>query len=133
MSGDVVTLDATHLTPEELAELQWAYQRLEHPSLAIRLSNYIGKPIEEGFKLLPKSWYEAIHSVVELSIRKSLDTAIGSMDLVNIKVTNNQFHKLLAAGSGAVGGFLGPLTLLAELPFMTMLILRSIAEIAQEQ
>ncbi|MGD8884617.1 MAG: EcsC family protein [Gammaproteobacteria bacterium] len=130
---NIVALESTHLTNDELAELQWAYERLEYPSLAIRLSNYIGKPIEEGFRLLPETWYKAIHNTVELSIRKSLDVAIGSMDLTNIKVTNNQFHKLMAAGSGAVGGFLGPLTLLAELPFMTMLILRSIAELAQKE
>ena len=34
------------LTPEDLAALQRAVQLLEHPSLAARLTNMVGKPIE---------------------------------------------------------------------------------------
>ena len=40
---------------------------------------------------------------------------------------------LLAAGAGAVGGFFGPLTLLAELPAVTMLMLHAISDIAREE
>jgi len=39
----------------------------------------------------------------------------------------------LVAGTGAVGGFFGPLMLLAELPVTTALMLRSIADIAHSQ
>lgn len=39
-------------------------------------------------------------------------------------------HKLMASGTGAVGGFFGPLSTLAELPVTTTLMMRSIADIA---
>ena len=118
------------LETDELADMVWAYRHLEHPSFAARLSNLIGSPIEQGFKLLPKSWYQRLDSAVELSIRKSLDFAIGSMELITPSSAHMNFHKAMAVGTGALGGFFGPITLLAELPVMTVLMLRSIADIA---
>jgi hypothetical protein len=115
---------------QELKDLIWAHKHLEHPSFAARLSHVIGSPIEQGFKLLPKSWYRALDGAVELSIRKSLDVAIGSMDHITPKAAHVNFHKLMAVGAGAVGGFFGPIALLAELPVMTVLMLRAIADIA---
>ena len=50
--------DATSVFSEdELAELKWAYEHLEHPSLGARLSSVLATPIEEGMKLLPKSFW----------------------------------------------------------------------------
>jgi hypothetical protein len=115
---------------QELKDLIWAHKHLEHPSFAARLSNVIGSPIEQGFKLLPKSWYQYLDSAVELSIRKSLDLAIGSMDHITPRAAHVKLHKLMAVGAGAAGGFFGPITLLAELPIMTILMLRAIADIA---
>lgn len=129
----VIALETTRLTKKELDQLKWAHRHLEHPSFAARLSSVIGSPIEDGLKLLPKAWYNNLHKAVETSIRKSLDVAIGSIDLVTPTLTNNQLHRLMAVGTGAVGGFFGPLALLAELPLMTILILRAIAQIAQEE
>ena len=35
---------------------------------------------------------------------------------------SNLLHEFVAVGAGAAGGFLGPLTLLAELPLPTLLM-----------
>ncbi|MGD8595010.1 MAG: EcsC family protein [Gammaproteobacteria bacterium] len=118
------------LKPEEIKDLLWAHRHLEHPSFAARLSNIIGSPIEQGIKLLPKRWYQRLDSAIELSIRKSLDLAIGSMDHITPRNAHINFHRFMAVGTGALGGFFGPITLLAELPIMTALMLRSIADIA---
>lgn len=126
-------LKLKELKPEELADLKWAHHHLEHPSFAARLSNFIGSPIEQGIKLLPKSWHKRVDSVVETSIRKSLDIAVGSMEHISPKTAHINFHRFMAMGSGAIGGFFGPVTLLAELPLMTMLMLRSIADIAHSE
>ena len=40
------------LTATESEQLEWAFDRLEHPSLAARLSDYVGEPIEGLGKLL---------------------------------------------------------------------------------
>ena len=124
---------AAELSETELAELRWAYKHLEHPSLAARLSSRLASPIEEGLALLPTTWRKRLDKTAELSISQSLRFAIASLDGVGTTGTNNWLHKLAAVGAGAAGGFLGPLTLLAELPLTTVLMLRSIAEIARSE
>lgn len=121
------------LSAEELAELHWAHQHLEHASFAVRLGTVIGAPIEEGLKLLPKSWYARLDAVADLSIRRVLDIAIDSMGHIPPSQTHNRFHNLMAMATGAFGGFFGPVALLAELPVTTTLMLRSIADIAHSQ
>jgi hypothetical protein len=125
--------NTVRFSPEDLNDLRWSYQRLEHPSFAARLSNYIGTPIEKGLKLLPKRWYELLDRSLDTSIQQILSLAIASMDTVPPNSASQRFHKALAVGSGAVGGFFGPITLLVELPVTTTIILRSIADIAHEQ
>lgn len=126
-------LRTKELEPEEIEDLIWAHKHLEHPSFAARLSNLVGSPIEQGFKLLPKRWYERLDAVVELSIRKSLELALGSMEHITPSSAHIHFHRFMAMGTGAVGGLFGPITLLAELPLMTVLMLRAIADIADSQ
>ena len=70
MATDIETIE---LTTAELAELRWAWQRLEHPSLAARLSNAIGMPVEIGIKLLPHQWSARIQHLVNNNIRRALE------------------------------------------------------------
>jgi len=121
------------LTEQESAELQWAYQHLEHPSLAARLSDVLASPIEEGLALLPKKWRKRVERSAMASIHQALKLAIGSMDVIAPAKSHNLLHKLAATGMGAASGFFGPLTLLAELPVTTTLILRSIADVAHAE
>ena len=131
MRMTITTLDG--LTEQESAELLWAYKHLEHPSLAARLSDVLASPIEEGLALLPKKWRKRVERTALASIHQALKLAIGSMDLIAPSESHNLLHKLAATGMGAVSGFFGPLTLLAELPVTTTLILRSIADIAHAE
>ena len=121
------------LPEKDLADLRWAYRHLEHPSLAARLSSVVGVPIERGLKLLPKPWYQRLDRMTELSIEKILNLTVASMEHVPPDAPHDRLHKLLAATTGAVGGFFGPLMLLAELPVTTAIMLRSIADIAHSQ
>ena len=133
-STDSSLIEDTEIPPEELvedlvedqemAELRWAYKYLEHPSLAGRLSNVLALPIEEGVALLPKQWQKRLRKVAEKSIGESLTMAIGTIRKRESIPANVFMHKFMAVGSGAIGGFFGPLTLLAELPFTTMLMMR---------
>jgi hypothetical protein len=121
------------LTPEELDQLRWAHQHLEHPSFAARLSNVIGTPIEQTLKLLPKSWHQRVNRAAEFSIRQAMTVAIKSLDVRAASGARDTYHKLAAFTAGAVGGFFGPITLAAELPVITVLMLRSIADIARSE
>lgn len=126
-------VEPVRISPEDMQELRWCYRHLEHPSLAVRLSNLVGTPIEEGMKLLPDNWYQRLDAVLTFSINKVLQASIVSMNRLPPHPVNRHIHKVMAVGTGAVGGFFGPLTLLAELPMTTMLMLRAIADIAHQQ
>lgn len=118
---------------EDWVELTWAYRHLEHPSFAARLSSVIGVPIEQAIRLLPKPWYRRVEEAAEQSVRIMMDLTINSMTKVSPDAANDSLHRLLVMGTGAVGGFFGPLMLLPELPVTTALMLRSIADIAHSQ
>lgn len=121
------------LTSEELAELRWAYDHLEHPSLAARLSDLLATPVDGGLKLLPDRWQRRVRAAAERGILQALGLATTTMDPEARGPSQDWMHKLMAVGTGAVGGFFGPLTVLAELPVTTVLILRSIADVARSQ
>lgn len=121
------------LPEHDLADLRWAYQHLEHPSLAARLSSVVGIPIEQAIHLLPQSWYRRVEETAERSIKIMLDLTVKGMAQIKPDAANDPLHRLLVMGTGAVGGFFGPLMLLAELPVTTALMLRSIADIAHSQ
>lgn len=121
------------LTPEELEQLRWAHQHLEHPSFAARLSNVIGTPIEQTLKLLPKSWHRPVNKAAEFSIRQAMSMAVKTLDANGAVAARDTYHKFAAFAAGAVGGFFGPLGLTVELPVITLLMLRSIADIARSE
>lgn len=126
-------MDATSagLTEAEIAELSWAFQQLEHPSLASRLSSQLGQPVEDLIGLLPVKWQNRLEKTFKRNIYLTVRAALVSMDYSKPNQSHDVLHKVLAMGAGAAGGYLGPLTLLIELPFTTTLMLRSIADIAR--
>jgi len=130
---DIMNTEQSILSARDLADLQWAHRHLEHPSLAARLSSVVGVPIENGLKLLPQSWYKRLDKVAEFCVRQALSLTITSMEKLPPDPAHDSLHKLLASCTGAVGGFFGPIMLLAELPVTTALMLRSIADIAHSQ
>lgn len=124
---------AAILEPEHWEELKTAHEHLEHPSLAVRLSNVVGTPIEIALHLLPRQWYQYLHSTAEAAIAKVLEAAISTMHVGVQPIAHDYFYKGLVIGTGAIGGFFGPWALLAELPITTTIILRSIADIARSE
>lgn len=132
----MVRPDTPELQAAEIEELRWAHARLEHPSFAARLSSVVGVPIERMLNLLPQSWNRAVHAGVTLSIERAANLAIYTLpDAAGLAApaARQAEHLGLAAVTGAVGGFAGPIGLMIELPLMTVLMLRAIAGIAQSQ
>jgi len=125
------------LSPDDREALRRAHAHLEHPSLAARLTNVVGTPIETAFGLLPRRWYRHIHRSAERSIGLALRSAIDSLEDEVLprgaQESRDGYHKALAIGSGSVGGLFGLPGLVAELPASTLVMLRSIAAIAREQ
>lgn len=119
------------LAEQDRVALARARHHLEHPSLAARLTAVVGTPIEVGFRLLPKGWYDRLHGGVERALVKALDTAVSTMGQGRDGRGQELHHKLLCAGTGATGGLLGLPGLLIELPLTTTLMLRGIADVAR--
>lgn len=123
---------ALSMAPADLAALRRAHRHLEHPSLAIRLGNIVGTPIEGALRLLPKTWHEPLHRATEAVVAKLFDSAVATLPNRPPRAVSNALHRALVMSSGAVGGFFGLPALLVELPISTNIMLRSIADIAQQ-
>ena len=122
-------------TPAERAELQEARAILEHQGIADRLARAIGTPITASVRLLPSPVQSMIQTAVDKSLQKALDTAIHTLSPPGDasgqpRLRRNQW---MAGLAGAAGGAFGPSVLVAELPVSTVLILRSVADIARSQ
>ncbi|MBN2507570.1 MAG: EcsC family protein [Verrucomicrobia bacterium] len=121
------------MSPDELRQLAHARALLEHPSLAIRLASLVGKPIEQGMRRLPHGWQATVHRVSRTALTKALEVAMGSLGTNSPRRASEWFHKVLVAASGGVGGAFGLASLPFELPVSTILMLRSIADIARSE
>ena len=117
------------MNKEELKELKKAKKILENPSLAIKLANHIGRPIE---LMIEKVDSKKLTKVTEKALKKSLSVAISSLNKKDKGVSNTK-HKFMTAFSGSVGGAFGLPALAIELPISTTIMLRSIADIADSQ
>ena len=120
------------LSPEDVLSLNRAYEHLEHPSFAIRLSNMVGTPIELAFKLLPRRGYRLLRHHAEAAMWRILNTAAAGVKHKK-GPASDAYYKAIGIAGGAVGGFFGGPALLLELPFTTSVMLRSIADIARAE
>ncbi|MCC9655030.1 EcsC family protein [Rhodopirellula halodulae] len=126
------------LPADALEELRIAKKTLEHHGIADRLTEMIGAPITASLRMLPDGVESAVHAAIDKSLHVALDVALKTLGegegsggkLGKPKLLS---HKVLAGLSGAAGGALGGATVVAELPVSTVLILRSVADIARSE
>jgi hypothetical protein len=123
----------TTLSKPDLADLKRAKALLENPGLAAKLSSLLGAPVEKGVKMLPVSWQKSVHKATEAALMKALDVAVTSLGERSRVASQDRFHRVAAAASGAAGGAFGLAALGWELPLSTTLMLRSIADIAASE
>jgi len=119
--------------PDDRAALERAVILLERTSLASRIAEAAGKPINQAMAMLPRFVTEWIHKVVEKTVLTALNLAISSIDLASIKPPRKQTSTMVAGIAGGVGGLFGIAALPAELPFTTTLMLRAIADVARHE
>ncbi|MDT8387447.1 MAG: EcsC family protein [Thiogranum sp.] len=122
------------LSSAELQDLMLARSCLENPSMAARISNIVGSPIEKGFEMLPEKWHQVVNDATRKSIETGLDVALWTLDQNRPETpSSNWWHKLAVGTSGAAGGAFGLAALAIELPVSTTIMLRSIADIARSE
>jgi hypothetical protein len=120
------------MTEEDLEALRAAAATLEHPSLAARLGNIAGKPIELVGRALPEPASKAVSAATTKALQAALVVALRTMEK-EPKAASRLLHKALAAASGAVGGGFGLAALPVELPISTIIMLRSIGDVARSE
>lgn len=121
------------IAENDINDLRYAKTILENPSLAARISNLLGTPIEKGFEHLPATWKAVVQRATEKSLAKALNFAIRTMIDGTKPASSDKTHKILALATGAGGGTFGLPALTIELPVTTIIMLRSIADIARSE
>jgi len=121
------------IAPYDLDDLRYARSLLENPGLAVKITAFLGAPLEKGFALLPRGWSEGVAASTRKAMEAAFHCSVLTMDGARETGAANLFHKLLVAGTGAAGGFWGLPALIVELPVSTSLMMRSIADIARSE
>jgi hypothetical protein len=119
------------MTEVDLADLRRARSLLEHPGIAIRVSNLVGKPVERAIAVLPQRAQELVASATRSALDKALGLALRTLDGSAAAAPARWRHRGMVWASGAVGGAFGLAGLPFELPVSTMVMLRSIADHAR--
>jgi hypothetical protein len=113
--------------------LKHAVDLLEHPSWTAKVTDLIGMPIEWAMLQLPKKANQIISKASTKAIQKALDAAVITMKPDHRGTSQKWWHRGAVATSGAVGGFFGVAGLPFEMPASTIIMLRSIADIARNE
>lgn len=121
------------LSNSDIADLTYAKTLLENPGLAARMTGLIGTPIEKSMDFLPSKWSAVLQKSTMTALRSALRFAVFTMGRKMKPKAANRFHKGLAATCGGVGGAFGLPALVAEIPLSTVVMLRSIADIARSE
>lgn len=120
-------------SPVDLAALQEAKRKLEYPSLATRIANTVGAPIESGLRMLPPGFHRRTSKAVEHALLTALEMSVRTMGRKPATRSRDRLHKALVVGTGTAGGAIGLAAMTVELPLSTLVILRSIADIARAE
>jgi hypothetical protein len=123
------------MTSAHVLELREAKRILQHPSLVIRLSSMVGTRVENLTKELGKRLPQEMTDLVSRSSNKAIESAfraaIKTMQKGQYSGPRNRLHQAAVLTTGGVAGFLGLEALLVELPITTLIMFRSIADIAR--
>lgn len=123
------------LSPNELAELARAKEVLETPSLAIRLADRLGAPVDALVRRLPDGAREFLSRRTRSALEAALDVALRTIPPGGAGggPAADWVHRTAVVVTGALGGAAGLAGLLVELPVTTVVMLRSIADHARAQ
>lgn len=120
------------LSPSDLAALERAIRELEGGNLAMRLTAMFGRQVGLLGAVVPGPVAEAANRAAEAAIKSAMALALRSLEGQSIR-DRRYFHKVMAVTAGAAGGALGIPGLPIELPIVTTIMLRAIADIARSE
>ncbi|MEZ6014975.1 MAG: EcsC family protein [Planctomycetota bacterium] len=122
--------------PTEVVEaIDSARRTLAARGIAHRLTEALGAPVSAALARLPMGFEERAARVAQRALRRALGAAMQTLDrrLTVRPRASARLHMGLVAGVGSLGGAVGLPGLAVELPLTTILMLRSIADIARAE
>jgi len=117
------------ITGKELADLKKARDLLEKDSIAIRAANLFGDAAEWCVRCFPEMYQKRVETYSVMAVEKSYEFSETTLALIP---ESQEQHRNYAIISGAIGG-VGILTLFVELPVTTVIMIRSVADIARKE
>lgn len=125
--------NSSAFSDQDRNDLKRAKALLEQPSLAVKVVNWLGEPIEWSLNRLPKTAKDSIDKATQSALDSVFALAVKGMEDKPGKGSSSRQYLLMNVGGGAIGGFFGMAGLPIELPFTTGLILRSTMDIARSE
>jgi hypothetical protein len=127
----VWTLDA-EMAPDDVRDLRQALVWLEENYWVASLLDVVGRPIDAVVQELPPKVAARIGEITRKAVMSAAHTAIFTMDADGATHPwSRAAHKSAVVLTGSVSGFLGLESVALELPISTVVMLRSIADIAK--
>jgi len=123
----------TQWTRKDSADLRQAVVLLEQSGFLVTASHMLGSGIDSVMKKLPGQAEKLVELACEKALAAAARTAFHSLDGYGGLVSGDRLHMGLVAATGAAGGFFSWPGLVVELPVTTVLMLRSIADIAKAE
>jgi hypothetical protein len=120
------------LTQTDIDALRSAVKWLEVPSFAAHLTSMLGRPIDLIGKALPPGASQAIAKAAAKSLQIATKIALSTIRNRG-QESSLMLHRALAVASGAAGGAFGLSSLPFEVPVSTIIMLRSILDIARSE
>jgi hypothetical protein len=124
---------APKLTVEDRAALSEAVRLLEYESFTARITYALGRGVSGVGALMPDVARKLASKAASVALKRALKVAISSIDPRKVEPARSRLHKGLLTASGAAGGAFGIAALPLELPVSTVLVMRSIADIARAE
>jgi hypothetical protein len=128
------------LSEEERKKLwEAACTLVDERGLIVRVTSFVGqgaewagsKAADLGAKAFGEGWQDKLRELGEEALWRAHNLAVLGLDPEGEREPWLWFNKLVASATGAAGGFFGFPGLAVDVPVSTLLIMRSIAEIAR--
>lgn len=118
------------ISQHDLNNLKKAGKLLEKDSLLVRLANIFGSAAGRVLQIFYKNTENRLELAGMAAIDKSWEFSITTMSDQSILPESDKKHKGYALLSGAIGGA-GIISLIAELPVTTVIMMRAVADAAK--
>jgi hypothetical protein len=117
---------------QDLQALETAVRLLTETPVMIKITNVVGSTIEAGLKALPQKGRDVIQAATHKGLHKAVEIAGKTLE-AKTQQASSKSHLLAAATTGAIGGFFGFAGLAVDIPATTVLMMRSILDIARSE